>query len=737
MKCNKCGKRISKKLKVCPNCGKKIKIKSAKNKIKKNNFEKIFEIIKSHKIVSIIIVAIVISSIPVTMFVKSHYSENRKLSKKNTCIVQFDSSGGTLLDSYEFKCGGKIKKPIVIPQKKGFQFIEWTYLNQPFDFNKTINESIVLVANYRALDEENVIVVSFESNGGSAVKPIEALINSTITPPLDPTKIGYVFKGWYLGDEKFEFDSEIKENITLEAKWEKSNDSTLNNSSISNSESTSNTTTTTSKKYKCSASYYSNVGNNEVTTDYNDHVNWTFSTGISYSPDDCYITYKSSDNSVATVSDSGMIKAVKKGSTYIYECINDTETKKEVGCYKGKLTVVASQYEEEKEKSLNFFNSINGYYWYLDGDNYAYLHPTIIDENDHTLVNWDSKYIALKNNSFVVSSNSGVMYQSDDDIRNYFLVNPTELGYQIIKEYNMKVSGTKLYITVGGKTYSFTKNLTEKKFKVSLSLSSNNLKIDKDDSLNISVNISPSFLNHNVTNSSSDPSIVYCFGNSFATNGKISLTCYAYKPGTAVVIIKDDVGGNSIKLNITVNNVVVSVTNVTLNETSINLVRGDSRTLVANVLPNNADDKSINWSTNNSSVATVSNGKVVAVGTGTAIITATTVDGNKTATCNVTVTNSSLSVNENIGISTVATNNGATRGVKVSVSASGGTGVYNYYYIKLYKDGTLIGQTTNTSSNSLFITGYTNGSYYAEIEVHDSAGTVFNTTTGIYTISGF
>ena len=706
---------------------------------KLNGLKKLIEIIKLHKIVTVIILSVVALSIPIGIVVKNNFTKNKETNKKSICIVQFDSAGGTLIDQYEFKCGDKIEKPVIIPEKEGFQFIEWLYLNQPFNFDDSIDENIVLVANYQALDEEKIVIVSFDSDGGSAVKPIEALINSTITAPLDPNKNGYVFKGWYLNDKKFDFKAEIKENITLKAKWVKSKDSVSNKNSSSNNGSASNgnNTTNTSNKYKCVASYYTTVGENEVTTDYNDHVNWTFSTGISYSTNDCYITYKSSDNSVATVSDSGIIKALKKGTTYIYECINDNETKKEVGCYKGKLNVIASQFEQEKEKALNFFNSINGYYWYLDGDNYAYLYPTIIDWYDHTLVNWDSKYIALKNNSFVTSSSTGIMYQNDDNIHNYFLANPTELGYHVISQYDMKVSGSKLYITVGGKPYSFTKSSSQKSAKVSLSLSSNNLTIDKGGSSSINVNVSSSFLNHNITSTSSNSSIASCNGNSTATNGSTSFTCYAYKPGTAVITIKDNVGGNSTNLNITVNNVVISVTGITLNETNINLVRGNSTTLVANVLPINADNKSVSWSTSNSSVVTISNGKVTAVGAGSATITATTIDGNKSATCTVTVTNPALSANASIGISTVATNGGITRGINVSISASGGTGVYNYYYIKLYKDGTLIGQTTNTNSNSLFVTGYSNGSYYAEIEVHDSAGTVFTTTSGTSTISGF
>jgi uncharacterized protein YjdB len=58
---------------------------------------------------------------------------------------------------------------------------------------------------------------------------------------------------------------------------------------------------------------------------------------------------------------------------------------------------------------------------------------------------------------------------------------------------------------------------------------------------------------------------------------------------------------------------------------------------VATVLPEDATDKSVTWTSDNEEVATVVDGVVTAVSEGTASITVTTVDGNLTATCVVTV----------------------------------------------------------------------------------------------------
>lgn len=83
----------------------------------------------------------------------------------------------------------------------------------------------------------------------------------------------------------------------------------------------------------------------------------------------------------------------------------------------------------------------------------------------------------------------------------------------------------------------------------------------------------------------------------------------------------------------------VNVSSVSLNKTSTSIEAGYTETLTATVLPNNASDKSVTWSSSAPSIASVDeNGVVTANAVGTAVITVTTTDGSKTATCNVTVT---------------------------------------------------------------------------------------------------
>jgi formylglycine-generating enzyme required for sulfatase activity len=80
------------------------------------------------------------------------------------------------------------------------------------------------------------------------------------------------------------------------------------------------------------------------------------------------------------------------------------------------------------------------------------------------------------------------------------------------------------------------------------------------------------------------------------------------------------------------------VTSVTLDKTTLTLTKGETKTLIVNVQPDKAANKSVKWESNNPAVATVmSNGLITAISKGTATIVVSTEDGGKTASCVVTV----------------------------------------------------------------------------------------------------
>lgn len=92
------------------------------------------------------------------------------------------------------------------------------------------------------------------------------------------------------------------------------------------------------------------------------------------------------------------------------------------------------------------------------------------------------------------------------------------------------------------------------------------------------------------------------------------------------------------EIEVTYSTATVNVTGVDVSPATATIEAGETTTLTATVSPSNATNKTVTWSTSNSAVATVNNGVVTGVSSGTAVITVTTQDGGFTDTCTVTVT---------------------------------------------------------------------------------------------------
>ena len=127
----------------------------------------------------------------------------------------------------------------------------------------------------------------------------------------------------------------------------------------------------------------------------------------------------------------------------------------------------------------------------------------------------------------------------------------------------------------------------------------------------------------------------------------------------------------------------ILVSAITLNQNTVTLNQGKSITLAATVLPDNATNKKVTWKSSNTKVAKVdANGKVTAVGGGTATITCKAADGSDVkASCKVTVpavkvtgvklskSNATVTCGEKLTLKTTITPSNATN-KKVSWTSS-------------------------------------------------------------------
>lgn len=175
----------------------------------------------------------------------------------------------------------------------------------------------------------------------------------------------------------------------------------------------------------------------------------------------------------------------------------------------------------------------------------------------------------------------------------------------------------------------------------------------------LTATVSPTGANKSVTWSSSNSSVA-----SVSSTGKVT----AKKAGTATITAKTADGGYKATCTVTVTK--KKVTGVTLNKTSATITKGSTTTLTATVSPTGAN-KSVIWSTSDSSVATVSStGKVTAKKAGTAKITATTVEGGYTATCQIAVTEKTVT-GVKLNRTSLSLDVGGTSTLTATISPSG------------------------------------------------------------------
>ena len=114
----------------------------------------------------------------------------------------------------------------------------------------------------------------------------------------------------------------------------------------------------------------------------------------------------------------------------------------------------------------------------------------------------------------------------------------------------------------------------------------------------------------------------------------------------------------------------VEVTDISLNKNSLGLIIGNSDTLTANITPSNATNKSVTWSSSNSSIISVDNsGKVTAKAIGSATITAKTANGKEAS---ATVTSDVKNITLTVGNQTISKYGTITStNITVNIDANG------------------------------------------------------------------
>ncbi len=306
------------------------------------------------------------------------------------------------------------------------------------------------------------------------------------------------------------------------------------------------------------------------------------------------VTWSSSDEGVATVDETGKVTAVAPGTATITATTNDGSN----------LTASCEVIVKQLAVSLTLDKTAAE----VTVGETLLLNATVLPDNtSNPAVTWSSSNDAVA----TVDANG--------------LVTAVASG-----------TATITATTADGSNLSASCAVTVKQLAVSLTLDKTAAEVTVGETLQLTATVVP--------DNTSNPAVTWSSGNdAIATvdeTGKVT----AIAAGTATITATTTDGSNlTASCEVTVKPAVILVNSIVLDKTTAEVVEGGMVKLTATVLPEDATDKSVTWTTSDATIATVNeDGLVTAVAPGTVTITVSAKDGSdKTATCEVTVLDSS------------------------------------------------------------------------------------------------
>lgn len=303
------------------------------------------------------------------------------------------------------------------------------------------------------------------------------------------------------------------------------------------------------------------------------------------------VTWQSDDPSIAIVDDQGLVTGISVGTTLIKATTNDG-TNLMAFCI---VNVTPKQVKSiiiDKDEMT------------LERGETAQLSVTVYPQDaDDSSVEWSSENnevatVDSKGTVVAISSGTTIIRATTND------------GSNLTAECQVIVTSLKA---------------------TGISIDRTEATLERDATLQLTATVMPEDAgDKSVTWSSADSGIARVDGAGLVTAVSVGTTTITATTGD----------GTGLTASCTVTVTPKTVQSITVDEEALSLERGETTRLTVIVTPQDADDVSVTWYSNNSGVATVDDGgRVTAIEVGTAVITATTNDGSGlSAKCTVTVT---------------------------------------------------------------------------------------------------
>lgn len=366
------------------------------------------------------------------------------------------------------------------------------------------------------------------------------------------------------------------------------------------------------------------------------------------------VTWSSDNEAIATVDENGFVSGIATGTAVITatsedggktascqvtvvdtdkQTIEQNDVQMDVFIPQSAVpegyavTVNNTKIPEEKQKALEEYYK----------DNYK----SIVKFVDLSMADKDGNTISQFKETLTIRIK---IDQKVDNLKCLTIVYLTDAGYPEIIPTTITEDGYAVFTTEHFSQYALieTKNensTTEVQKNVPVNIPVEGVALDKKDAVlkigettALKAAVTPeNATNKNVSWSSSDEKIAT------VKDGVVT----AVSEGTTAITVTTEDGGKTAVCNVTVSGEkpeVIPVTGVSLDKREAVLKVGETGALTATVAPKNATNKNVSWSSSDEKIAMVKGGVVTAVSEGKATITVATEDGNKTATCIVTVT---------------------------------------------------------------------------------------------------
>lgn len=140
-------------------------------------------------------------------------------NNKTVLTVSYEVNG-EIIKTENVEEGKTVIKP-TDPTKDGYDFLGWFLGTEKFDFSTAIKENIKLEAKWISKTDDNNKTRTITLDIDGKKEEVKTDASGVLSEVKDPTKSGYKFLGWYIGDEKVDLSKPFEEDTTIVAKWEK------------------------------------------------------------------------------------------------------------------------------------------------------------------------------------------------------------------------------------------------------------------------------------------------------------------------------------------------------------------------------------------------------------------------------------------------------------------------------------------------------------------------------------